>query len=1667
MAGSDGHGRARIVLLLVTLLLFSGGASFAAQMFDINSAAADGPNTAESAESNESTLGEKFQPEWAAKAVTTWTGVVTLTNDYVVSQSDELRILSGTVVEMGPGVRIRVAGRLTVLGTDAQPVTLRSIVATQRHEGIEFNITSNGRGSSLEHLDISQSWFGITIYDSNPSISNLTITNPDYVGIDIFGGSPILNDITIQDGGQGVHTISTHWRYGIGISIGAQAAPFVNGVRIDNVMTRGLNLWGGAGGMISNVNITNTTGATQAIAAGIWVQDSIPLIVNATVVRSDNGVYVRHIDDNYTTRPAFRELSVFNTMYNGVFVERYNKTLGANFALPLNAVFRNLTIRGTGGPAAKTPDLCVSAFGLNTTGVDVDGAIIDDNDCNGFKAYMIDSSTIINNITITDSGEDDASFATNDRAGLFMRSVNWGPMITNLSVSGSPGDGILIWKASLRGSDWSSSNNGGDGIAIRESHPEVNRFSSFDNDGEGIWVHDSSNVLLANGSTGGNGVSSPVGQGFGYHFEISNDVMSNGKNVTCLNCSSYNDSSGGLFIDQSIDLQILGFTYIGASGSVIGIQGGNGGLSQQGHVILSDINLMQNSLSSPILYFDEVDAIISNLTISGSHDGIAWDAIGNIDSRIDGAILNGPDCLTLTQHQQFIGTNIDFSGCSGSVELTRGVYNFTDSTGAQNLTFNQAGLTSSTVNWISSGLIPAHAFGVSDEFNVLWMVDLWTTNNRNNGLPYALANLSFDQYNNPFSLTMPYSGNAILGPFVAQRRALSSNSAMTTMWAGCDYDGLHNDTTALTLDADLMVICQLNLTNQPPFINWSTPIDGEVFPSGDSVIFNATDSWDLDNNAINAIWTSDIDGNLHDACYGGQGWGSGDPRTYLETNVYDNISGWFCPLSDGIHQITLELWDSYGLSSNETRQIELRNLPPVVTISIYPPPDALGVIRLGRTETLRLNASATSDPEGDALQTNVTSSLGQGWAAVPATCTTPNCPLEWNLSFAAVDEDVTNFDLELSISDLVNPAIELIWAVELYNELPVPDLVVIRSGNLSKDSVTLDASGTIDPESDTIRTRWSSDQIGQLPDPSNPLEWVGQLSPGRHVITLEVSDDDSSHAFFWASMDVVVLVENTPPNALIAAPQDGHDSDSSTLIEFAAAAGSGDWDLACPDEPPISLWCNPSQLGIEDTVSAIWSSDLMTAPIGSGWTLSARLPAGVHNITLTIDDGQGTPASVTVRVSIQTSAPILILDSPVVGVEVFSDGPVLFDFRRSWDPDGDNFSVTVTSDHPAVTEPLIVDGTTEFWYNDWLPAGPHNLTFTLTDSTGASREVGQYLSVGQTGPMAVIAGVVEGQYIGPGVNITFVGSDSVDFDYDIILYEWRLGSGSDAKIVSTSINWSTVLAPGEQHLSLRVVDSRGVDSTATVNISVGMSNPTLRSLQVDPSKLTSGVPMLVTVTVILEDADGTTEIVRARLSHAGESETFDLFDDGQSGDEIAGDGVWTGRLRYTALGGGWARVEAWAEDGDMVSPTLKMDIEIAGGSNAVSFVTDLASNGLGIVLGLLGLLLLSGMFIMFRRRRNLNRDLDLIESWGTGGFDGVDPSLASGGLSEGFEGEESDFGGGLSGGVSGSGAAGGAGLNWDNPDASASTAAGNVGEDAGANKQRAAGIEKIPSMDDI
>ena len=282
-----------------------------------------------------------------ARSTTVWTGTVVLQDGYTVESGDVLVVQPGTTIQLGDDEDILVAGRITVQGTSTAPVLLESILGN--HDGIIFNSSSGGLGSRIENLTITDAEYGVTVYDSDPILNHLTVVNADRVAVDLFdGASPRINDLVIDGGGQDVHGFSTSWRYGIGLSVGAYSAPIVDGVTADGLITRGLNYWGSSGGLISNLEISNVSGSTLAIAAGIWVEDSIPLISDSSVTRCDNGVYVRHITQGWTTRPTFAGLTVEDSQYYGIMVEQYNHSQFSN--VPHNAVFNDLVVRGTGGP---------------------------------------------------------------------------------------------------------------------------------------------------------------------------------------------------------------------------------------------------------------------------------------------------------------------------------------------------------------------------------------------------------------------------------------------------------------------------------------------------------------------------------------------------------------------------------------------------------------------------------------------------------------------------------------------------------------------------------------------------------------------------------------------------------------------------------------------------------------------------------------------------------------------------------------------------------------------------------------------------------------------------------------------------------------------------------------------------------------------------------------------------------------------------------------------------------------------------------------------------------------------------------------------------------------------------------------------------------------------
>ena len=100
---------------------------------------------------------------------------------------------------MSNDVRIYVEGRITVEGTENCPVYF-DYAGGGDHMGIQFNTSSNGRGSRIDNASIIHSTYGITVYGSNPYLANVTVFDPDDVGVDLFSSAtPTIRDLVIDE----------------------------------------------------------------------------------------------------------------------------------------------------------------------------------------------------------------------------------------------------------------------------------------------------------------------------------------------------------------------------------------------------------------------------------------------------------------------------------------------------------------------------------------------------------------------------------------------------------------------------------------------------------------------------------------------------------------------------------------------------------------------------------------------------------------------------------------------------------------------------------------------------------------------------------------------------------------------------------------------------------------------------------------------------------------------------------------------------------------------------------------------------------------------------------------------------------------------------------------------------------------------------------------------------------------------------------------------------------------------------------------------------------------------------------------------------------------------------------------------------------------------------
>ena len=121
----------------------------------------------------------------------------------------------------------------------------------------------------------------------------------------------------------------------------------------------------------------------------------------------------------------------------------------------------------------------------------------------------------------------------------------------------------------------------------------------MDNDGHGVSVRDSSNVELSYVTTYRNGIGAALPElGAGIYFDESNDVMSGGKNASCLECTSIEDQHG-IVVRDSIDLQLIA-TEIRDSVNAPALDIDNTGTTHDGTIIIDDMKIDLNSTGREI-----------------------------------------------------------------------------------------------------------------------------------------------------------------------------------------------------------------------------------------------------------------------------------------------------------------------------------------------------------------------------------------------------------------------------------------------------------------------------------------------------------------------------------------------------------------------------------------------------------------------------------------------------------------------------------------------------------------------------------------------------------------------------------------------------------------------------------------------------------------------------------------------------------------------------------------------------------------------------------------------------------------------------------------------------------------------------------------------------------
>lgn len=508
--------------------------------------------------------------------------------------------------------------------------------------------------------------------------------------------------------------------------------------------------------------------------------------------------------------------------------------------------------------------------------------------------------------------------------------------------------------------------------------------------------------------------------------------------------------------------------------------------------------------------------------------------------------------------------------------------------------------------------------------------------------------------------------------------------------------GTHSITLTATDSNDAATTSQpvmVTIGNAVPDAIITSPANGNTYSQGQSILFTgmAADAEDGSLTGLSLTWTSNLDGLL----------GTGTVLTVGN-------------LSPGSHTITLTATDSQGVTSTAVVAINVVNTTPEVSISTPPNNSAYD-----SGTPISFTGSAADAEDGNLTgvtlvwTSSIDGNLGTG-TSLNSVVLSDGSHI---ITLAATDrEGVTGYAT---------------ITVHIGNTPPVVTIVTPLTGTHVDEGSYINFQGTAtDDEDGTLSGAslvWTSSISGAFATGSNPAP-ISTLPVGRHSITLAATDSNGAVTY---STPIQIRIGNTDPSATILSPLANAVFEEGREILF---QGTG--------------------LDVEDGVllngSLVWTSSRQ-GQIGTGNSFSlSNLQSGMHIITLTVTDLDGSTGTASVTIKAQNALPVPVITAPVSGGDFDEGHTILFQGSATDREDG---AITGTS----LVWASNLDGTLGTGASlslDTLARGTHTITLTATDKDGSSASTSITLTVtpmtlsantlavgvGETGVITIIGG---------------------------------------------------------------------------------------------------------------------------------------------------------------------------------------------------------------------------------------------------------------------------------------------------------------------------------------